>query len=61
MLMVTRTRVALIAEVVGRHPAQDTLGEVARLGVGGLGQQHDELLAAVARHDVHRALLPLEP
>ena len=24
------------------------------------GQQHDELLAAVARDDVHRALLPLE-
>ena len=45
---------------MGRDPAQDPLGEVAGLGAGGLGQQHDELLAAVARHDVHRPLLPLE-
>src|SRR3954447_204278 len=49
-----------LAEVMGRDSSENPFGKVARLGTGGLRQEHDELLSAIARDYVHRPLLPLQ-
>jgi hypothetical protein len=45
---------------VGRDALADPIGDLERLGLVRIGQQHHELLAAVAGGDVRRADLLLQ-